>query len=386
MRVAVFSRFPEDTCSPRGGVETATLGLLRGLIAHGGIDLHVVTLEKHLKKLVIEEKEGMKIHRLPGSWCPMFIDVMAGPGRKRLRRYLTCQLKPDVVHFQETYGLGMGSLPIPKVFTIHGFDSLNVGAQKNRFWRLRSLIWGRVEAAGLKRQKHLISITPYVKKTIEGRTRAKIFDIDNAISVEYFHMQRNEVPGRVFFAGWLNPRKNAVGLIRAFAKVLESGIDAHLNIAGEAKDKPYYDEVVRTIQELGLTESVKLLGRIDQDALRRELSEAALFVLPSRQENAPMVIAEAMAVGVPVIASNVCGMPYMIKDGVTGILIDPDNIDEIASRMILLLTDTVRHNSIARAARLEAESRYHPEAVANKTVSVYKELLTLKKDGKKNKR
>ncbi len=374
MKVVMFSRFPVDINHPRGGVETATIGLSRALLSIPDIELHIVTIEQDCDAVSIDKQEGITIHRLPGNSVPMFIDILTGPGKKKLREYML-SLHPDVIHFQETYGLGMGEVGVPSVFTVHGFDSLNLVTEKNRFWRIRSLIWKQVEKLGLKKQKHIISIIPYVRKEIEKYTNAEIYNIENAISESYFHAQRNRVEGRIFFAGWLNPRKNLVRLLESLPAVLAKINNISLHVAGEASDPDYFKKIQSIINKHNLSSYVTLLGRIDQMAINNELAQASVFVLPSKQENAPMAIAEAMAVGVPVISSNVCGMPYMIENGVTGFLVDPDDRSGFSDSILKLLEDEDMYSKMSSAAQKEALSKYHPESVARRTVAVYKSII-----------
>ena len=374
MKVVMFSRFPSDIDHPRGGVETATIGLARGLVASSEIELHIVTLEKGRTEVSIEIQEGITIHRLPDNHIPMFIDILIGPGKKKLREYIL-SLKPDVVHFQETYGLGMGDMGIPSVFTVHGFDSLNLVTEKRRLWWLRSLIWKQVEKAGLKKQKHIISIIPYVRKEIEKHTDATIHDIENAISIDYFNYKSAQIAGRIFFAGWLNPRKNVICLLKAIPYIIEKEKNISVHIAGEASDSNYYHMIKATINDLGISDHVTLLGRVDQEKIKQELAEATVFVLPSKQENAPMAIAEAMAMGVPPISTNVCGMPYMITEGETGFLVEPDNPAELAKRILLMVQDIDCHKRISLSAIKEARDKYHPDSVARRTIQLYKQLV-----------
>lgn len=373
MRIALFSRFPEDLAAPRGGVETVTLALTRALVAMEDTDLHVITLERGRRSLAVTQELGATIHRLPGSRWPQMFEILFGPGRYRLKRYLR-RLRPDVVHFHETYGLGIGRLPMPSVFTVHGFDHANIPAEGRRLPWLRAPLWKRVEAWGLARQRHIISITPYVRRHIRPLTTARIYDIDNPIDPACFDIPRREVAGRVFFAGWISHRKNPLTLIQAFARVVEHDSKATLHIAGEQPDQRYAETVRNAIRELGLCKHVSMLGRLTPAEVRHELSEASVFALPSRQENAPMAISEAMASGVPVVSSNVCGMPFMVQAGRTGFLVDPENTDMLADRLTALLRDKALRTEMGDAARRVALERFHPDSVARKTREVY-ELL-----------
>jgi glycosyltransferase involved in cell wall biosynthesis len=84
-----------------------------------------------------------------------------------------------------------------------------------------------------------------------------------------------------------------------------------------------------------------------------------------------MGIEEAMAVGVPVVASNRCGMPYMVRHGETGYLVDPLDPEAIAGRLGQLLVDAGLRERMGEASRLLARERYHPAAVAARTRQVY---------------
>ncbi|MEM9173561.1 MAG: glycosyltransferase family 4 protein [Pseudomonadota bacterium] len=370
MRIVFHSRFPVNEDNPRGGVESATCNLLHGLHQIGYDDLHLVTLEKQRTEAIIERSRYATIHRLPAGPWPMLFDIFAGPGRARLKQYLH-NLKPDVVHFHETHGLAMNNLGLPMVFTLHGFDTENLMTERKKHWRVRRMAWGIAERKGLSRQQVMISIAPYVRDKVRPMTEARIFDICNAIHQDGFKVERHENPNRVFFAGWINPRKNAAGLIRAFKLVLDQCPDAVLELAGEFSDAQYKAEVDATLAELNLGDSVQLLGRIPAPMVREKLSTAAMFVLPSFQENAPMVIAESMAAGVPVISSNLCGMPDMIDNGKTGLLIDPNNTRELADAMIRLLQSKEDRQRFSSAGKQSAIDAYHPEKVAAATIEVY---------------
>ncbi len=375
MRIVLHSRYPESENHPRGGVESATVNLLYGLKALGNHELHVVTLDGGIAEPIVEERDLVTVHRLPASRWPMVLDIFWGPGRRRLQRYIS-SLNPDIVHFQETHGLAGGPWPWPSLFTLHGFDSLNLPTERSRAWKLRSKVWAWAEKKGLSRHRHIISIARYVSDQIRGSTRAQITDIPNAIRSSGFELIRDEEATRVFFAGWINPRKNAVGLVRAFAKVVEQQPNATLRLAGEFSDADYKSLVVSEIHQLGLDNSVSLLGRIDAAAMQEELSKAAVFVLPSFQENAPMVISESMAAGIPVVTSNVCGMPDMVAEGETGFLVNPESTDEIADRVLRVIQDDELRRDFSSKARAMAYENYHPESVARRTCQLYADVIS----------
>ncbi len=373
MRIAMFSRFPQDPDQPKGGVESATVGLVRGLAARPGTEVHVVTLEKGRDRDSVEQTDLAVIHRLAAGRLPMIADVFGGPGRRRIDECIA-GIAPDVVHFQETYGFGGPCRDLPTVFTVHGFDSLNLVTERKYLWWLRAPLWKLAESRGIRRHRCIISIAPYVSEQIREYYDGEIVDIPNAISPAFFEIERRPVPGRLFFAGWINRRKNIKAAIRALHRLVEQGHDVSLHAAGALSDEDYLAEVETLIAELGVAERVRLLGRVGQDVLRRELSEANAFLLPSLQENAPMAIAEAMAAGVPVVTSRVCGMPTMVPEGQAGYLVEPDDVEAIAGHCASLLRDDALRERMSAFARERAEASYHPESVVSATLAVYERL------------
>jgi len=373
LKVAIFSRYPSDSEHPRGGVESVAVVLVKALAQLGDLDVHVVTLEKTRTQVARERHGDITVHRLPGSHWPQMLDIFAGPGRRCLVNYVM-SLRPDVLHTHETYGLALGSISIPHVFTVHGFDHANLVADSAKHAWLRSRLWKYAERRGLSSQKHIISITPYVRAMIEANTSANIYDIDNPVDERFFEIPRHPEPGRILCVGWINERKNTLGSIEAFSRIAGSYPSARLVIAGAPKEQEYFSLIKQSIHRHAIEDRVEMPGHINHVDLKQELARASVFLLPSRQENSPMAIAEAMAAGIPAIASNRCGMPYMIQEGRTGFLVDPESTEQIADRLARLMDSEEVCQDMGQAARRVAIDRFHPRTVAEKTRAVYRRI------------
>ena len=373
MRVVLLSRYPNDSEHPRGGVESVTVVLVKALAQLGDLELHVVTLEERRTRVAVEQNGRITVHRLPGSSWPQMVDIFLGPGRRRLLRYAQ-ELQPDVLHTHETYGLALGNVSIPHVFTVHGFDHANLMADSAKHASVRSWLWQHAERRGLSTQKHIISIAPYVHKMIEPLTKANIYDIDNPVDERFFEIARQTEPGRILCVGWINERKNTLGSVEAFARLANDFPKARLVIAGEAKEAAYLGRIRECLQHHGIGGRVEMLGHVSHVQLMKELAKASVFLLPSRQENAPMAITEAMAAGLPAIAANRCGMPYMVEEGRTGFLIDPESTEEIADRLARLISSPELCRQMGQAGRQVALERFHPHVVAEKTMAVYRQV------------
>ena len=304
----------------------------------------------------------------------MVLDLNMGPTRQRLIAELR-RIEPTVVHFHEAWGMGVVPTPCAQIFTVHGFDSENLIADQDRFSRVRSVMWKLTQMRGYGRAKHMISISPYVTGYIRQYSKGAIHEIDNPVDEGFFSVERKEEPGTVLCVGWIGPRKNTMMSVRAFAKSFHAGHARRLIIAGTANDQEYLKSVQDEIARAGLTGVVELVGQINREQLKGHLSRASVLLLPSLQENAPMAVSEAMAVGVPVITSNRCGMPFMVDNNRSGFLIEPTDEAQIVDRLNQLLASADLRGGMSARGREIAMARFHPSKVAQKTMSAYQTIV-----------
>lgn len=375
MKVLLVSRFPNDPNKPRGGVEAVTVVLANALAELQKIDVNVVTFNKSLKDEIVEEINDVTVHRLNKSRLPQLLDFAYGSARAKLVHKIK-EVSPDILHWHETSGIAGISVNVPEVFTIHGFTSENINADNLRMKGLRSKMWNLFEQRAFSNYKDIISITPYVKNKLLSLTAGNIYEIDNPLDERFFRCVREKCdPQRVLCVGWISPRKNTLTSVRAFHESLKRGTKGKLIIAGASSDDNYLEKVKSEVAALGIEKQVEFLGYVDRDCLMKELQRASVMLLPSLQENAPMAIAEAMAARVPVIVSNLCGMPYMVDEGKTGFLVEPMDVETIAERLTAILEDEDFREKIGRKAQVVANDRFHPKSVAAKTVKVYREVI-----------
>lgn len=374
LRVALLSRFPRDPGSPRGGVESVTVVLAHALAQLGDLDVHVVTPSAGLRSVQVERFGGATIHRLPADRWPLLAEMLGGPALRRFARYLR-DLAPTLLHTHEPFGRAMPAFAFPQVSTVHGFESENILSSKKRFAAVRSRLWNVLERRDWARQRHIISIAPYVRERLAPFTRAEVFDIANPIEERFFAIPRGEAPGRILCVGWVSERKNTLGSVEAFARIAPRIPHARLVIAGTAQDAGYQRKLDETVARHALRERVEMTGHLNRAGLIEQLGRASVFLLPSLQENAPMAIEEAMGAGVPIVTSNRCGMPYMVQDGKTGFLIEPNDHDQIAQRLATLLENDQQRRAMGEAAQRWAQDNYHPRVIAGQTREVYQAAL-----------
>ena len=369
MKAVIVTSFPENPEAPLGGVEAVSVNLVEALAEFDDLDIDIVTTKQNSNSQGVQKCGKVRVHRLAWAGGSMLGNA-TGPGRRQMQEYLR-KMIPDVVHAHDTYGLMIKGMALPRVFTIHGFIYGDVMVSGTRFASLRSKLWRHIETSGWADQSHIISISPYVRERLNGISKGKIYDIDNPVAKTFFSVKRNERKGTIFSAAALIPRKNTLALVDAVAELVAGGLDIELRLAGSLENKNYVAKVEERVKRDRLEKNVLILGSLSSEQIREELSIASVFALASMEENSPMGIEEAMAAGVPVVTSNRCGMPYMVKDCESGFLVDPLNSSDIAMRLKHLLENDQLRQAFGEKGKKIALDRFHPEKVARRTREVY---------------
>ena len=206
---------------------------------------------------------------------------------------------------------------------------------------------------------------------------AKLVTIPNGIDAGAFGRKRDSALKRlelgiaptspiIGVAVRLTEQKGVTYLLKAMPQILSAHPDAVLVIAGEGVlAQPLRDEA----QALGVKDQVRFIGpRRDIPEL---LSMFDLYALPSEWEGLPMIILEAMAAGCPIVASDVGGVGTAVRDGESGYLVPPRDIDTLAQRITALLGDARRRREFGEAGQRYFHEHFSAEAMAAAYARVY---------------
>jgi N-acetyl-alpha-D-glucosaminyl L-malate synthase BshA len=165
-------------------------------------------------------------------------------------------------------------------------------------------------------------------------------------------------------------------------KRLDAVVDVFRRVRAERRakivlvgDGPERGRVEAMAREAGLADHLEILGEMDD--VRPLLSVADVFLLPSAQESFGLAALEAMACGLPVVASQVGGLPEVITDGLTGYLRQPDDHAGMAAAVLDLLDDPSLRERIARLARASVVDRFDEDRVVPMYEALYERLLTV---------
>jgi glycosyltransferase involved in cell wall biosynthesis len=187
----------------------------------------------------------------------------------------------------------------------------------------------------------------------EGVPERKLRMIWNGIDLERFSFSGPQADGPAVLVARLSPEKDVATLLRAMALVVNQEPTFRLEIAG---DGPCASELRQLAAALGLSNAIQFLGEIqDVPGL---LARARMFVLSSLTEGISLTLLEAMARGLPIVATRVGGNPEVVADGITGTLVSPGDHEALGRAMLELFRNTEHGRMRGQAGRLRAQEHF----------------------------
>ncbi|MDV3104090.1 glycosyltransferase family 4 protein [Thermococcus waiotapuensis] len=279
----------------------------------------------------------------------------------------------DLVHSHNLYEVVPYLLSgTPTVFTLHGIfwkeKNFNKGYAKPWLklleYRLR-LYYPRLSK--------LVAISWYVLDELKSRNfdTSKTVIIENPVSEEFFNVKKRE-EDLILYPATLIPRKNQLGFLKAVSLIKEELKDYKVVFTASG-DRDYEKMLRKFVKENRI--NAEFLGKIPYDKVIELYSKASVVALTSFQETLPMAVLESLATGTPVICSNVGGIPYAVKNGETGVIVDPYDPRDIAEKLLMLLGDETLRKRLGRRAKKEALKRWRAEVIARKHLDLYLKLL-----------
>jgi glycosyltransferase involved in cell wall biosynthesis len=182
---------------------------------------------------------------------------------------------------------------------------------------------------------------------------------------------RPELPPVILYSGRLRSRKAVAVLLAAMPRVLAASPRCRLVIVGDGEQGA---RVAAAVRARGLDAHVELTGALSRAAATERLASADVFCLPSIYEGMPLAILEAMAAGLPVVASAVSGNPEAVVDGETGLLVPAESAAALATALLDLLADPPRRRRMGEAGRRRVAERFAIERVAAAHLALLRRL------------
>ena len=240
------------------------------------------------------------------------------------------------------------------------------------------------EILTLKWVDHIIALTAAYKDWLAAEYHldpAKITPIHVGAAIDeikQFRSRKKEVRHQsniVLCVGGVMERKNQLTAVKAIAKVVSAHPEAKLVFVGRLSERNYFDLIQRFIAENNLSQWVEFKGEVTKQELYNLYSDAALFLFPTTAEIQPTVIMEALAFGLPIIASNIGANVRVLsqKEG-SAILVDPYDVDRITTAVVRLLEEGKLRQAMSQRAEELAQSLSY-ENVAAQTLALYNRLV-----------
>lgn len=368
----------------RGGVESSVFGLSRALSKKDSV--YVIDYPRLDGEDKVEVDGNITIYRYANPFKHNQDAV------KRTNEIIIRiqQLNPDVVHI---HGTGLFSYRLYKelqyknvklMLTVHGLIHVEKKNALKRKFSLKHLyqyiVQSNTEFRILNTAKQIIVDTGYVAEQIRKYHREhKVCQLPNmhvvpqGINEHYLSLKCDRYSNVILSVGSISRRKGHLLLLQAFDHVCKQIPNAKLVIAGVLAEQDYYNELQTYIQQSPSKANITLLVNLPQEELYELYQQAHIFALHSQEESQGIALVEAMATGLPIVATNVGGIPYVVEDRVTGFLADYSNIDDFASNIIKLLNNQDNYDKISIRTIQEAQ-RYIWSNIADEVVKLYREI------------
>lgn len=353
---------------------TAPRALLDGFARVPDVEVHVLSCFQQMPisspdKLVANIwYHGLHVPKI--GWLRTGYQGCIRAVRKKLR-----DIRPDIVHGQGTErdcALSAVFSGFPNVLTIHG----NMRSIAAKFPpKLFDPLWftSRLEAFTIPRTAGVICISSHTENAVAGLA-ARTWLVPNAVDWTYFGLIRTRpsVPKLICVAN-IYPLKNQVALIDVLVPLADR-LPFELHFFGTLSRESDYGRAF--VDRLERYPWVRYGGFLEKDLLTSHFRDASIFILPTREDNCPMAILEAMTAGIPVVASAVGGIPDLIDNGRTGLLTNPDKPETMRAAVERLLAEPEFARELAGNALRGAERRFHPRVIAEKHLEIYREVLS----------
>jgi glycosyltransferase involved in cell wall biosynthesis len=236
-------------------------------------------------------------------------------------------------------------------------------------------------AEKLRRVRFVVCISDYARSQLMALSPPEIWDrlhvIHVGIPIEQFTRNAVADPSRgdstILFIGRQVAVKGQPVLLEAAALLAERGYKVNVILAGEGPLRPMLEHFA---EQLGLAPQVSFPGAVGQEEIHDLYAGATIFCLPSFAEGIPGVLMEAMAMEIPVVSTRITGVPELIDDGRTGLLVAPGRTDQLADALERLFLDPALCQKMGSAAREKVVSEFNSESSAKQLYALFANQLS----------
>jgi glycosyltransferase involved in cell wall biosynthesis len=345
-----------------GGAELVAYKLALRLSLKGNT-IFLVTFYHKGSQLIEKVNKNFIIFRVP------YISIIGNVFHNFVVLFLTLRINPQIIFDQGIFGFGLlARLTTGKPYIVYGrgTDVYRICSSKG----VKGFILKRFAKIILKQASLAIALSENMKTSMKQILNRQIVVLTNGVNLEEIKLnaaKKQEKFGekQLLFVGNVRPIKGVEYLIEAMQIVAKKQPTARLVIVGS-----YNPDFARKIPR-NLREKILLKGFVENKNIPSLMKNSDIFILPSISEGIPNVVLEAMAVGLPIVATRVGGVPELIKDAENGFLVPARSSEQLAEKILLLLNDENLRERISQN-NLNASKKYD----INKITSILEEYFT----------
>ncbi|HET6575600.1 MAG TPA: glycosyltransferase family 4 protein [Fimbriiglobus sp.] len=383
MRIGFYTpNYPGLTTDGGIGSYTRTLG--RGL-AEAGHEVHVLTPGDK----PAASDGPVRVHFVRTDHVPGVDRLLPGAGAcwrtARALRRLVRDRRLDVVEVANWEGYGLLYMHLPRVPTV-----VRLYTSSRETQQIDGLVASRWLAWDVKRERWqartadaLVTHSDAHRRLMAEEVgvppdRIRLIPLGIPVFPAFVRPLLPPGPPTVVYLGRLEHRKGTVELLQAIPKVLDAVPDAQFVLIGA--DRPHCPDGRTHAQFLEqdfppeVRRHVTLTGKLPQPDVDRWLQTADLFVAPSRYESFGLIFLEAMRWGTPVVGTTAGGIPEVVEDGQSGVLVRPEAPNELATAVVGLLRDPGQRAALGAEGRRRAEREFSVERMASRVTALYEDL------------
>lgn len=380
MRIVQIGLYPVSSKCIQGGVEASVYGLAQELSkVH---EVHAFDLPRINGECGVEKDGLVIVHRYRNPGKKQF--QVAGMV-KVIAEEIT-SLRPDVCHI---HGTGLFSWlmfrrlrreSMKVMTTVHGLVLIEKRNQLKKRFSLKCLsqyvYQGWVEKHFLSLLKIAVVDTEYVRDMVNRYPIGKkpeMVVIPQGISEDYYSMHCSSDSNVILSVGAFGERKGHLLTLQAFEKLRREGVCARLVIVGTIATPSYYESMLRFINLSDFKNDIIVIPNIAYEELKMIYASSHVFALHSEEESQGIVFAEAMAVGLPVVATRVGGVPFVVKDGESGLLSEYAEVNAFSKSIKKLFLDKQLWESMSQRAK-ETAMAYRWATIVDRITDLYQRL------------
>lgn len=243
---------------------------------------------------------------------------------------------------------------------------------------IQNFVNARLERWSLRNAAQLIAVSPSLKQLMQGQGLEVTYVANGVPTIDVAPRSRPTGTWTLGMAALFRPRKGIEILLESLAMLRSRGVDVRLRAVGPFETERYERDVLCLADRLGINDTITWTGFTDD--VPSELAKIDLFVLPSLfGEGLPMVVLEAMAAGLPVVASHVEGVPEAIGHREEGLLVEAASVSQLAAAIEEIVDDTDSLDYVALSANAQHRhaKRFSAEAMAAGVAAVYDKVLSV---------